>query len=270
MTKKFLPVCERSGNHMENQILKTCTNFIRNSKNMVVLTGAGISTESGIKDFRSSTGIYQLAPEYVLSLDYFYRHPKEFYQFAIENLYHPDAVPNMGHKVLAAWEKVGKVTSIITQNIDGLHQKAGSENVIEFHGTIKNATCPNCRKTYTTKEMADRMQKMDSFYICDHCDTINEKEHFIKPDVVLYGDAGEWFTEKGFNTIIHLIYQADCLLVLGTSLKVTPFSTFPRYRRDGIPMILINKGDTPYDQSQNTYVIQQSIGETLSVLNEYV
>ena len=213
---------------MENQMMATCTNLIRNSKNMVVLTGAGISTESGIKDFRSSTGIYQLAPEYVLSLDYFYSHPKEFYQFAIENLYHPGALPNKGHQILAKWEKEDKVTQIITQNIDGLHQKAGSQNVIEFHGTMKSATCLNCGKSYTTEEMKDRRKKMDSFYICNHCDSKNPKNRYIKPDVVLYGDAGEWFTETGFKKVIHLIDGADLLLVLGTSLKVTPFSTFPQ------------------------------------------
>src|SRR3954447_11974761 len=104
--------------------LETCINLIRKSKNIVVLTGAGISTESGIKDFRSKTGVYQLAPEYILSLDYFNHHPIEFYQFAIEHLYHPDAIPNSGHEILAKWEKQGKVQHIITQNIDGLHQKS--------------------------------------------------------------------------------------------------------------------------------------------------
>ncbi|HYK74177.1 MAG TPA: NAD-dependent protein deacylase [Pseudoneobacillus sp.] len=253
---------------MDSNILEKCSTLLKDAKNIIVLTGAGISTESGIKDFRSRKGIYQLAPENILSLDYFYKHPKEFYQFAIENLYHPDALPNKGHEMLAKWENDGRVKQVITQNIDGLHQKAGSINVIEFHGTMKTATCMNCLKKYPTREMVDRMSGSKEFYICNHCDTKHDRERFIKPDVVLFGDTGQWFTEEGFQSITELLYQADVILVLGTSLQVTPFSMFPRFRREGIPLIIINKGNTPYDFHPNTYVIQESIGETLSFLNE--
>jgi NAD-dependent deacetylase len=253
---------------MENKLIETCSSHIKNAKNIVVLTGAGISTESGIKDFRSRSGVYQLAPEYILSLDYFYRSPKEFYQFAFENLYHPDAVPNVGHKILEKWEKDGKVSHIITQNIDGLHQKAGNKNVIEFHGTIKTATCLHCGKSYSTEEMENRLDTIDEFYICDHCDTSDKSERFIKPDVVLFGDTGKWFTVEGFDAILHMIDDADCVLVLGTSLKVMPFSTFPQYRRQGVLLIIINIGETPYDTDSNTYVIQESIGKTLSLLDQ--
>jgi NAD-dependent deacetylase len=253
---------------LETNRILTCTNIIKNASDIVVLTGAGISTESGIKDFRSRTGIYKMAPEYILSLDYFFKQPREFYQFALENLYHPEAIPNIGHEILAKWESEGKVTHIITQNIDGLHQKAGSEKVIEFHGTMKTASCLHCERQYSTKEMVVRMKTMEGFFVCDHCQTRNVKDRFIKPDVVLYGDAGDWFSIEGFNTVLNIIHQADCLLVLGTGLKVTPFSTFPRYRSDGIPMIIINKGDTPYDHQPNTYVFQHSIGETLSRISE--
>lgn len=253
---------------MENNMVQTCTSLIRNAKNIVVLTGAGISTESGIKDFRSSSGIYQLAPEYILSLDYFYKYPKEFYQFVVENLYHPNAVPNMGHEILAKWEKEGKVTHIITQNIDGLHQKAGSKNVIEFHGTIKTAYCMNCGKNYSTAEMVTRLNTMGDFYVCRECVAGHKKDHYIKPNVVLFGDTGEWFSADGFDLILNTINQADCVLVLGTSLKVTPFSTFPQYRKQGSPLIIINKGDTPYDSLPDTFVIQDSIGETLFKMNE--
>jgi NAD-dependent deacetylase len=251
-------------------IIQTCSDLIKKAKDIVVLTGAGISTESGIKDFRSKTGIYKMAPEYILSLNYFFQQPEDFYQFAVEHLYHPDAVPNAGHKILSKWEAEGKVKQIITQNIDGLHQKAGSKKVIEFHGTMKTATCLHCGKQYITQEMVERMQKMDEFYVCDHCQTNYKKDRYIKPDVVLFGDAGEWFTEKGFNTVLNKIHQSDCLLVLGTSLKVTPFSTFPQYRVKGTPMIIINKGSTPYDHQSDTFVIQESIGEALSKINEYL
>ncbi|MCM3584536.1 NAD-dependent protein deacylase [Mesobacillus maritimus] len=251
---------------MKENMIRKSKEIIQNAKNIVVLTGAGISTESGIKDFRSRTGIYNRAPESILSLDFFYRHPRDFYQFAFENLYHPDAVPNKGHDILAKWEKEGKVSQIITQNIDGLHQKAGSKHVIEFHGTMRTATCLNCGEVYTTEELERSLKTNIEFYICDKCDAYDEEDHYIKPDVVLFGDAGQWFTPDGFATITDVIRQADCLLVLGTSLQVTPFSTFPQYKADGIPMILINKGDTPYDYAPDTYVIHESIGETLTQL----
>ncbi len=252
---------------MNQTMLETCTNIIKKAENIVVLTGAGISTESGIKDFRSSKGIYTLAPEHVLSLDYFYQYPKEFYQFALEQLYHPNALPNKGHEILAKWEKDGKVSHIITQNIDGLHQKGGSKHVIEFHGTIESAACLNCGRNYSTEEMLARFKRIEEFYICDQCDTVHEQDRYIKPDVVLYGDAGEWFTQKGFETILNMIFEADCILVLGSSLKVTPFSTFPQHRRNGVPMIIVNIGETPYDHREDTFVINDSIGKVLEQID---
>ncbi|WP_121613025.1 NAD-dependent protein deacylase [Mesobacillus foraminis] len=253
---------------MENQLKTTCGSILKAAENIVVLTGAGISTESGIKDFRSRTGIYQMAPETILSLDYFYRHPRKFYEFAIENLYHPEAIPNTGHNILAKWEKEGRVQQIITQNIDGLHGKAGSNKVIEFHGTMKTATCQNCREQYTADQMVQRMQGLKDFYICSRCTPEMEKANYIKPDVVLFGDAGDWFTQEGFTSIIRTIQKADCVLVLGTSLQVTPFSAFPGYRTEGTPLIIINKGNTPYDHAPNTYVIQEPIGSTMIQLDE--
>ncbi|WP_423410602.1 NAD-dependent protein deacylase [Heyndrickxia sp. MSNUG] len=247
--------------------METCINIINNAKKIVVLTGAGISTESGIKDFRSRTGLYKMAPEYILSLDYFYDRPQDFYKFAMENLHHPNALPNKGHEILTKWENDGKIRHIITQNIDGLHQKAGSKKVIEFHGTMKTASCLNCGKKYSIEEMVSKMEENKHFHVCSKCDTSNERSRFIKPDVVLFGDAGEWFTEEGFEYILNLIQEADCLLVLGTSLKVTPFSIFPQYKSPNVPMIIINKGDTPYDFALDTYVIQDSIGETLSKID---
>jgi len=142
---------------MGNNTIGMCTKLIKEAQNIVVLTGAGISTESGINDFRSSQGLYQLAPEYVLSLDYFYQHPKDFYQFAIDHLYHPNAEPNKGHEVLALWEKRGKVSSIITQNIDGLHQMAGSKNVLELHGSIHRNYCTKCNEFFDLKKRHQRL-----------------------------------------------------------------------------------------------------------------
>lgn len=255
---------------MDKQLLQKCSDFIKQAKNIVVLTGAGMSTESGIRDFRSRSGIYQMAPEYILSLNYFYKNPKEFYQFAIENLYHPVAVPNKGHEILAKWEHEGKSIQIISQNVDGLHQLAGSHNVIEFHGTMKTATCMNCGKNYTTEEIITRIKTLEEFFVCGHCETTNQNDRYIKPDVVLFGDRGEWFTEEGFQAIRNNIQDADCVLVLGTSLQVTPFSIFPSFRGKSTPLIIINKGDTPYDNEPNTYVIQEFIGKTLSLIDQYL
>lgn len=254
---------------MVNTLLQTCSEIIKHAKEIVVLTGAGMSTESGIKDFRSRTGIYQMAPEYILSLQYFFKCPRDFYQFAIENLYHPNAVPNKGHEILAKWEIEGKLIQIVTQNVDGLHQLAGSQNVIEFHGTMKTATCLNCRKNYSTEELEARGKNFDEFFVCDYCDTAYKHDRYIKPDVVLFGDRGEWFTEEGFQEITRRIQVADCVIVLGTSLQVTPFSIFPSLRGKSTPLIIINKGDTPYDHEPNTYVIQESIGKTLSIIDQF-
>lgn len=250
-----------------NEQTRICAEIINRAKDIVVLTGAGISTESGIKDFRSRTGIYQLAPETILSIDYFYQHPEQFYQFAFEHLYHPNAMPNDGHRILAKWEKQGRLKSIITQNIDGLHQKAGSGDVIEFHGTMKTASCQNCQTKYSSDEMVLRQSKMSDFYVCDKCQTRHIRDRFIKPDVVLFGDTGEWFTEEGFGSILGQIKQADCIMALGSSLKVTPFSHFPEYRSPGVPLIIINIGDTRYDLHDDTYVIRESIGDTLVQLD---
>lgn len=253
---------------MRENTIEQWAGVIKKSKRIVVLTGAGISTESGIKDFRSRQGIYALVPEQILSLDYFYQHPKEFYEFVFANLYHPHANPNAGHKILAKWEEEGRVAQIITQNIDQLHQKAGSKRVIEFHGTMKTATCMNCGKKYLSEEIVKRMGLSSDFYICGHCETEREKDRYIKPDVVLFGDTGEWFTNEGFNKIIDDIQGADCLLVLGTSLKVTPFASFPQYRGRNVPLMIINKGTTPYDFMNHTFVIQESIGETLTKIDQ--
>ncbi|MBT2679447.1 NAD-dependent protein deacylase [Bacillus sp. ISL-35] len=250
--------------------IQSCSEIVANSKNIVVLTGAGISTESGIKDFRSRTGIYHHAPEYILSIDYFHEQPKSFYEFAFSNLYHPNALPNKGHQILAKWEQEGRIDWIITQNIDGLHQKAGSKKVIEFHGTMKTATCQNCGKKYTSDDLLIRKQTDEKFFVCRECEADQDFSPLIKPDVVLFGDAGEWFTAGGFEKILNRIAEADCLVILGTSLKVTPFSAFPQYKNNDTPMIIINKGDTPYDFAPDTFVIRDSIGRTLSEIDSYL
>lgn len=252
---------------MVSSMLQTCTNLIKKPETLSSLRVQELVPNQGLRIFVHKQEFIRWHLNISFHSIIFIKNPKGFYQFAVENLYHPEALPNKGHEVLTQWENEGKVSSIITQNIDGLHQKAGSKQVIEFHGTMKTASCQNCQHVYSTEEMINRRNSMDDFYICNHCRTLTEKERYIKPDVVLFGDSGKWFSIDGFNEIINIINQADCLLVLGTSLKVTPFSTFPQYRRQGTPLIIINKGDSPYDRVKDSYVIHNSIGETLTKIN---
>lgn len=140
--------------------------------------------------------------------------------------------------------------------------------MIEFHGTMSTASCMSCGKGYLTEELSSRMNSdSEDFYICKNCNTQHSKTSYIKPDVVLFGDRGKWFTEEGFQHIIKIVENADCVLVLGTSLLVTPFSIFPSYRKQGVPLIIINKGDTPYDNETNTVIIQESIGKVLGEID---
>lgn len=241
--------------------LKEASNIISRSKTIVVLTGAGMSTESGIPDFRSRAGLYNnVAPESKFTLNHFLHYPKEFYELVIKNLYFPNALPNKGHKILVEWERLKNIL-IITQNIDGLHKKAGSKNVIEYHGTLESATCIDCKSRYSFEEIINRREKTNEFYKCDNC------KGLIKPDTVLFGESGPWFTNDNFSLIIKEIHKADCILILGTSLKVAPFATFPKYRFKETPMIIINKGETPYDHKENILVFNASIGVMLEKIN---
>lgn len=251
-------------------MIETCAKLIKEAEKILVITGAGISTESLIPDFRSKKGIYQHSTETMLSRNFFFQHPDTFYDFLEENLYFPTAMPNDGHTIVAEWEKEGKVYHVITQNIDGLHQKAGSQNVIEFHGTIKTATCynPKCKKQYTIEEVFERKKTMKEYYICD-CGKSSTKR-YIKPDVVLFGDVGKWMSSNKFYDVRRMAWEVDLVLVLGTTLQVFPFNDIVRYRNKKKPMVVINKGETPFDHEENVYVIKESIGETLKKINERI
>jgi NAD-dependent deacetylase len=285
-----------------DETLTNVSNLIKNANKILILTGAGISTNSGIPDFRSKTGIYNIGvdPEKILSRNYFFQHPQKFYDFFEENFYFPIIDPNDGHKILSKWEKQGIVHHIITQNVDGLHQKAGSQQVIEFHGTSKTATCynPKCKKKYTIKELLDRKKiynnqieilnskikhttdeleikklkeeknNLKPFYVCD-CGKSSTKR-YIKPDIVLYGDTGQWFSSENFHKIRKMIWEADLILVLGTTLKVYPFSDLVRYRNKKIPIVIINKGSTPFDNNEKVYLIKKDISNTLIKLDNFV
>ena len=228
--------------------------IINSSDNIVFFGGAGVSTESGIPDFRSESGIfkslkkYGASPEQLVSHSYYIDHTEEFYNYYKENLVFTDAEPNPAHIKLAELEKAGKLKAVITQNIDGLHQKAGSKKVLELHGSIHRNYCQICNKEYGL----DYIMENDGIPRCE-CGGI------IKPDVVLYEEPLNDFV---LNTAVHYISDADTLIIGGTSLVVYPAAGLINYF-NGSKLVLINKSQTPYD-SLASLVINEAIGETLS------
>lgn len=220
----------------EYQALKR---IISEAHQIVVFTGAGISVPSGVPDFRSENGIYnqntksQNSPEEIISHSYFQKSPKEFYDFYKENMCYPTAEPNVAHKYFANLEKKGKNVIVITQNIDGLHQKAGSKLVYELHGSIHQNFCTKCGRLFGL----DSVLKAASVPICDQCGSI------IKPNVVLYEES---LDEDIISCSINAIMTCDVMIVIGTSLKVYPAAGFIRYFK-GHFLVVINKEATSYD-----------------------
>ena len=222
---------------MDNK-LDIFKSMIEKSNNIVFFGGAGVSTESGIKDFRSIDGLYNqkydYPPETILSHSFFIHYTEEFYKFYKDKLNCLDAEPNVTHKVLAKLEEEGKLKSVITQNIDGLHQKAGNKNVFELHGSIHRNYCMKCHKFYGPEKVFNTDHPIP---ICDECGGI------VKPDVVLYEES---LNEDTIQRSISAIMTCDVLVVIGTSLSVYPAAGFVRYFR-GEYIIVINKQPTPYD-----------------------
>lgn len=228
--------------------------IIEASDNIVFFGGAGVSTESNIPDFRSSKGIYSIydnleyPPEEILSYSFFRKHPDYFYDFYRNNLIYKDAKPNDAHIALAELEKRGKLKAIITQNIDGLHQKSGSKNVLELHGSIYRNYCMKCYKEFDL----DYILNSEGVPLCDKCKGI------VRPDVVMYEEALDMHV---LRKSIEYIQKAEVLIVGGTSLVVYPAAGLIEYYR-GNNLILINKSKTPYD-SRATLVFNDSIGKIL-------
>lgn len=224
--------------------------WIKDSNNIVFFGGAGVSTESGIPDFRSVDGIYNqkyaYPPEEIISHSYFLAHPDKFYEFYKDRMIYPDAKPNTTHLVLAKMEEMGKLKAVVTQNIDGLHQLAGSKVVYELHGSILRNYCMKCHTFYP-------LEKIISSTGIPHCDKCGG---IIKPDVVLYEEG---LDEKTIMNSIHAISEAEVLIVGGTSLVVQPAASLIRYYR-GNKLILVNKSTTPYDQDANV-VLHESLGK---------
>ncbi|MEG1857428.1 MAG: NAD-dependent protein deacylase [Pseudoflavonifractor sp.] len=235
---------------MENKI-KVLQDWTNESSRIVFFGGAGVSTESGIPDFRSVDGLYHQKyaqpPETILSHTYYERRPEEFFRFYFDKLLYPAAKPNAAHRKLAELEAAGKLTAVITQNIDGLHQAAGSREVLELHGSVHRNYCERCRKPYTL----DHMVAMGGVPTC----TCGGR---IKPDVVLYEEPLDGGTME--RAVAHL-RRADMLIIGGTSLAVYPAAGLVNYYR-GTRLVLINKTPTPYDANADL-VIAGAIGEVL-------
>jgi len=236
---------------MQSEIL-TLRNFIEESSYIVFFGGAGVSTESGIPDFRSVDGLYnqkyKYPPETILSNAFFKSNTSDFYEFYKAKLLCLDAEANAAHNKLAQLEKSGKLKAVITQNIDGLHQKAGSSNVLELHGSIHRNYCINCSLTYKVSEL----NKPNELPLCK-CGGL------IKPDVVLFG---EQLDELVISEAIMHLKNADMLIIGGTSLGVYPAAGLINYYK-GNKLVLINKSQTPVD-GRADLLINGSIGEVLN------
>ena len=234
---------------------KQLTEWIEESNYIVFFGGAGVSTESGIPDFRSVDGLYnqqyKYPPETMLSHSFFMREPEEFFRFYRNKVLAPDAEPNNAHKALASLEKKGKLKAVITQNIDGLHQKAGSEEVLELHGSVLRNYCMHCGKSYSAEEVMGKVDAEGVPY-CDDCKKI------IKPDVVLYEEG---LDQSILSRSVEHIRKADMLIIGGTSLVVYPAAGLIDYYH-GKKLVLINRDATSRDSAANL-VIHDSIGEVL-------
>ena len=232
--------------------------IIQGSDNIVFFGGAGVSTESQIPDFRSEDGLYHsintygYPPETMLSHSFFENHPQEFFKYYLNEMIFPDAKPNQAHYALAKLEQEGKLRAIITQNIDGLHQAAGSTNVLELHGSVRRNYCLNCGAKYSLEFM---LEHKNSIPHCRDCGCV------VRPDVVLYEEG---LNNDDIENAIRYISEADTLIIGGTSLVVYPATGLIRYFR-GKHLVVINMSPTQTD-SQADLLIADKIGKVLGQL----
>ena len=234
--------------------MATLQQWVDESSSIVFFGGAGMSTESGVPDFRSKDGLYNQCydepPETIISHSYFMAYPDKFYKFYREKMLPLDAEPNVGHLKLAELEQAGKLKAVLTQNIDGLHQKAGSKEVLELHGSIHRNYCMKCGKSYPVEEIA----KGEGIPWCD-CGGM------IKPDVVLYEEA---LDNQVMYKAVDYIHKADMMIVAGSSLVVYPAAGLINYYR-GKRLVLINRSATPFD-NQADLVIHNTIGNVFGAI----
>lgn len=235
--------------------IEKLTQILKDSNNIVFFGGAGMSTESGIPDFRSANGLFNkklnltFTPEQLVSHTFFMRYPEEFFNFYKDKLIYQDAKPNVGHLALAKLEAIGKLKAIVTQNIDGLHQASGSKNVFELHGSVLRNYCTKCHAFYDEKFILDSK----GIPTCPKCNGT------IKPDVVLYEEG---LNQDVISGAVNAISNADTLIIGGTSLVVYPAAGLIDYFR-GKNLVLINKSTTSAD-SKADLVIHDSIGKVLT------
>ena len=234
--------------------LETLKKWVSESSRIVFFGGAGVSTESGIPDFRSVDGLYnqkfEYPPETIISHSFYLRKPEYFFNFYREKMLPLGFEPNITHKVLAKWAEEGTLSAVVTQNIDGLHQKAGSKRVYELHGSVLRNYCVRCRKFHSAEFVRDAV----GVPRCD-CGGI------VKPDVVLYEEN---LNSRTIEKSVNAIADADLLIVAGTSLTVYPAAGFLNYY-DGDRLVLINRDPTPYD-SRADLVIHDTLGNVFSQL----
>ena len=238
-----------------NDKITSLQEIIASSNHIVFFGGAGVSTESNIPDFRSAGGVYsqtlgtkKIAPEEIISHSFFYRNPDVFFTFYRKKLIFPQAKPNFAHQVLSRWEKEGKLDAIITQNIDNLHQQAGSKHVIELHGNVTRNYCTYCKKFFSLAEI----MKQEKVPFCDVCG------HVIKPDITLYGEE---LNHERLQKALDYMIKAEVLIIGGTSLIVYPAAGLIRYFQ-GDKLVIINQSATPYDKDADL-VIHALVGEVL-------
>ena len=235
-------------------------NIIDDSKSIVFFGGAGVSTESGIPDFRSEKGLYSaqkqygFSPEEILSHTFFVRHMEVFFDYYKKNLIYMDAQPGDAHRTLAHLEREGKLKAVVTQNIDGLHQKAGSRNVFELHGSVLRNYCMDCGEYHDVEYIMNEEYCRNGIPLCRKCGGV------VKPDVVLYEEV---LDDECVNGAISAISAADTLIIGGTSLVVYPAAGLIRYFR-GDNLVLINKQATGYDSKANL-VINDQIGKVMKI-----
>ncbi|MCI5704938.1 MAG: NAD-dependent protein deacylase [Pseudoflavonifractor sp.] len=235
--------------------LEKLQKWLDESRSAVFFGGAGVSTESGIPDFRSVDGLYNQSyrypPETIISRSFFARDPEEFYRFYREKMLWLDAEPNAAHRKLAELERAGRLAAVVTQNIDGLHQKAGSRVVLELHGSVHRNYCMKCHKSFD----AAYVKNAPGIPRCDVCGGV------VKPDVVLYEES---LDDKTLREAVRRIEAADLLVVGGTSLAVYPAAGLIQYYR-GNRLVLINRTPTPYD-SQADLILTENIGALMGKL----
>ena len=234
--------------------LEILKKWVMESSRIVFFGGAGVSTESGIPDFRSVDGLYrqkfEYPPETIISRSFYERKPEYFFRFYREKMLPLGFEPNVTHRVLARWEQEGRLSAVVTQNIDGLHQKAGSKRVLELHGSVLRNYCTRCGKFHSAEFVKDAA----GIPQCGCGGT-------VKPDVVLYEEP---LNQQTIESSVDAIYDADLLIVAGTSLTVYPAAGLINYYR-GSRLVLINRDETPYD-SRADLVIRDSLGNVFSKL----